>query len=62
MMELSSGSITIDGVDTTRIGLRALRSALTSNDYRVVDLNILLTFYHHSHTSRPALIQWNITV
>ncbi|KAG8769118.1 hypothetical protein FRC12_005151 [Ceratobasidium sp. 428] len=29
MMELSSGSITIDGIDTAQLGLRTLRSALT---------------------------------
>ncbi|KAG8714199.1 hypothetical protein FRC09_017893 [Ceratobasidium sp. 395] len=44
MMELSSGSITIDGIDTAQLGLRTLRSALTSMHLHITTIEKVVDF------------------
>jgi len=60
MMELESGTITIDGVDTSRVPLQNLRDGLSSSFFDFSQLQSF-SYYFDSHPTGPTPLQWDNT-
>jgi len=60
MAELESGTITIDGVDTSKVPLQNLRDGLSSTFFEFTQL-WSFSFYFHSHSTRSTPLQRNNT-